>query len=318
MYIHEANEFIKNYKDPKAKKSSTKLTESKKSLNEEMWDSSRVIDLTRYFLDKYPYADDDQIMKAIKKQMTKEGSTLPSNDSEFRRAYFNACDDYNEEHMYDESLSKKSLNEENKDSKLGSVEDYLDKLNHCKSKSEAEKVVMKAAGNPNASEAYRRWKVMKGLDESKKRMNEAIEIEGQDYIYDGSIDPKELADLYDDYLIDKFGKKGPTASYDSNYNCIVKSGYTSEGPYTRYLSLGLIYTQLKNKGYITESKKRMNESYPSASSYVQPAREAIAAITSLLNMMYEDQTWYDDSSDVDYYEEVRDRLNDLLDWAKQG
>lgn len=67
-----------------------------------------------------------------------------------------------------------------------------------------------------------------------------------------------------------------------------------------------------------ENKKRMNEDYPSASSYVQPAREAIAAITSLLNMMYEDQTWYDDNSDIDYYEEVRDRLNDLLDWAKQG
>lgn len=85
--------------------------ENKKRMNEELWDSSRVLDLTRYFLDKYPYADDDQIMKAIKKQMTKEGSTLPSSDSEFRRAYFSARDEYDEDDMYDESLSKKRMNE---------------------------------------------------------------------------------------------------------------------------------------------------------------------------------------------------------------
>lgn len=87
------------------------LHESKKRMNEELWDSSRVLDLTRYFLDKYPYADDDQIMRAIKKQMTKEGSTLPSNDSEFRRAYFSARDEYDEDDMYCESLSKKRINE---------------------------------------------------------------------------------------------------------------------------------------------------------------------------------------------------------------
>lgn len=78
---------------------------------EELWDSSRVLDLARYFFNKYPYADDDQIMKAIKKQMTKEGSTLPSSDSEFRRAYFSARDEYDEDDMYDESLSKKRMNE---------------------------------------------------------------------------------------------------------------------------------------------------------------------------------------------------------------
>lgn len=105
--------------------------ESKKRMNEELWDSSRVLDLARYFLNKYPYADDDQIMKAIKKQMTKEGSTLPSNDSEFRRAYFSARDEYDEDDMYDESLSKERMNEDVSDSIMQSrlsLFKYLNRL----------------------------------------------------------------------------------------------------------------------------------------------------------------------------------------------
>ena len=73
------------------------------ALNEELWDSSRVSDLVRYYLDRYDNLELDVLVRAVKKQMIKEGSTLPSSDDELRKAVYEAIDDYEEEQeMYDE------------------------------------------------------------------------------------------------------------------------------------------------------------------------------------------------------------------------
>lgn len=81
------------------------------------------------------------------------------------------------ENKIDELENKnESLTESDKDT-LGSVEDFLNKMAKCKSKAEVEKLVIKAKGNPNASEAYKRWKVQQGLDES---LQESVSLK-EDY-----------------------------------------------------------------------------------------------------------------------------------------
>ena len=68
----------------------------------------------------------------------------------------------------------KGVNEsltEGKDNALGSVEDYLKKMEAAKSDAEVEKIVAKAKGNPNADTAYKKYlETKKGkkiaLDES--------------------------------------------------------------------------------------------------------------------------------------------------------
>ena len=54
---------------------------------------------------------------------------------------------------YNERFGKKG---KNKDSANGSIEEYYSKM-AGKSKSEVEKIYMKAKGNPNAEEAYKKW-----------------------------------------------------------------------------------------------------------------------------------------------------------------
>lgn len=85
------------------------------SLTEELWDSSRVTDLATYYTEKYPSASDEAIISAIKKQMKKEGSKLPSNLKEIDKYYYEIIDDLyddlNESYFSNDELSKYNVDE---------------------------------------------------------------------------------------------------------------------------------------------------------------------------------------------------------------
>ena len=77
----------------------------------ELWDSDRVVDLARYYAKKYPYTEDEKIIKAIIKTMQKQGATLPSDLKEVEKVYYATIDednDYDAEYgePYDESLKE--------------------------------------------------------------------------------------------------------------------------------------------------------------------------------------------------------------------
>ena len=77
-----------------------------KPLKEELWDSSRVIDLVKYYLDGSNIPTRN-LVDMIKRDMEKEGSKLPYNIADFFDAVYRAVDDYNSqfEDDLDESLT---------------------------------------------------------------------------------------------------------------------------------------------------------------------------------------------------------------------
>ena len=75
------------------------------SLNEEMWDSSRVRDITQYCFDKG--YDIDKTYKLVINQMKKEGSVLPNNLEKVRQGVYSTWDDLcYEAGDFDESLKE--------------------------------------------------------------------------------------------------------------------------------------------------------------------------------------------------------------------
>lgn len=76
-----------------AEKDGMKLIESK-PLKEQLWDSSRVIDLVKYYLDGSNIPTRN-LVDMIKRDMEKEGSKLPYNITDFFDAVYRAVDDYN-------------------------------------------------------------------------------------------------------------------------------------------------------------------------------------------------------------------------------
>lgn len=81
------------------------------SLKEELWDSTRVIDLVRYYLDRGnpPF---DTLANLIINQMKKEGSALPVNMTDFFDKLYSAVDIYNAD-LDDDGLDEcKNINED--------------------------------------------------------------------------------------------------------------------------------------------------------------------------------------------------------------
>lgn len=97
-----------------------------KQINEELWNSTRVIDLVSYYLDRNNYPI-NTLANLIKNQMEKEGSKLPYNVTDFYDALYMAVDRYNAQ--FDDDLDEsKSIREDviNK----GEIVDELDDLPH--------------------------------------------------------------------------------------------------------------------------------------------------------------------------------------------
>lgn len=63
-------------------------------LEEELWNSSRVTDLVKYYLDR-SNVPTNTLAQRIMKQMKEEGSKLPSNTTDFYDTLYRAIDDYN-------------------------------------------------------------------------------------------------------------------------------------------------------------------------------------------------------------------------------
>ena len=74
-----------------------------KSINEELWDKARVIDLVRYYLDR-SNVPTNTLADLITKQMKEENSKLPSNITDFYDVLYTAIDSYNEQ--FEESLTE--------------------------------------------------------------------------------------------------------------------------------------------------------------------------------------------------------------------
>lgn len=89
-----------------------KESTSDDTINEELWDSSRVIDLVNYYLDRSNLPDNELVTR-IMQQMKEEGSKLPYNITDFYDAVYKAIFDYNEKFEDGsilESVSCNSLN----------------------------------------------------------------------------------------------------------------------------------------------------------------------------------------------------------------
>lgn len=84
------------------------MTEWDKAINsqplkEELWNSSRVTDLVKYYLDR-SNVPTNTLAQRIMKQMKEEGSKLPSNTTDFYDTLYKAIDDYNSQ--FDDDLEE--------------------------------------------------------------------------------------------------------------------------------------------------------------------------------------------------------------------
>lgn len=106
------------------------------SLNEELWNSSRVSDLVTYYLDQ-SNVPTNTLAQMIMKQMEEEGSKLPFNITDFYDALYMAVDRYNsdidEAYIYEDESIKNTIWNKQYNNELDRMEyDYgdEDKL-HC-------------------------------------------------------------------------------------------------------------------------------------------------------------------------------------------
>lgn len=78
---------------------------------------------------------------------------------------------------YGHNVDKKTVDFEVNDAANGSVDDYLKKMAN-KTQAEVEKILRQAKGNPNAEEAYKRWKKTVKDSEMEKTYSYSIKIGG--------------------------------------------------------------------------------------------------------------------------------------------
>lgn len=98
---------------------------SDNTINEELWDSSRVIDLVNYYLDRSNLTDNELVTR-IMQQMKEEGSKLPYNITDFYDAVYKAIFDYNEK-FEDGSILESVLTEVDS-TRFTDIKSYLWKI----------------------------------------------------------------------------------------------------------------------------------------------------------------------------------------------
>lgn len=109
--VEEAKEFLAGKVSDWEDEDTIDFIDYNEQLNEELWDSARVIDLVRYYLDR-GNPPIDTLANLIMNQMKKEGSALPANTTDFFDKLYSAVNIYNAE-LDDNSLDEcKNINEE--------------------------------------------------------------------------------------------------------------------------------------------------------------------------------------------------------------